>query len=34
MNKKTHFGYKEVDIEEKAKHVGVYSHLLLVVMMS
>ena len=22
MNKKTHFGYKEVDIEEKAKHVG------------
>jgi hypothetical protein len=22
MNKKTHFGYKEVDIEDKAKHVG------------
>lgn len=22
MNKKTHFGYKEVNVEEKAKHVG------------
>ena len=22
MNKKTHFGYKEVDIEDKARHVG------------
>ena len=22
MNKKTHFGYKEVDIDDKAKHVG------------
>ena len=22
MNKKTHFGYKEVDVEAKAQHVG------------